>query len=299
MAGKLKTFIKLINDAAKLFVKNDPLRMAGATAFFTLFALPPILIILVRVFSFFFDPRTIRHEVFESLSGALGTEAVKQVGEVIRAFRQLTYTWLAAVVGFIFLLFVATTLFRVVKGSINQIWAMEKPQGKKVLITLRSRGQSLLVILSIGVLFTVGVLVETVQVLIGNFFIRFFPAASAIVNQSLSFIVTTVVTSLWFLIVFRYLADGRPGWRIAWTGALFTSVLFSIGKMVLHVLLTYNNVTNIYGASASVVLLLLFVFYSSMILYYGAAFTKVWAVYKQNDIVLRYGKVNEHMLVSE
>jgi membrane protein len=293
MINKLKTGLTILNDAVRLFIQNDPLRMSGATAFFTLFALPPILIILVRIFSFIVDPQTIRHEVFVSLSEVLGPEAVRQVIEVIRAFRELTYNWVAAIAGFIFLLFIATTLFRVIKASINQIWSVQKPEGKKVIITLRSRGQSLLVILSMGVLFAVGVSIETVQVFIGNFFIKFFPAASAIFNQALSFVITTLITSLWFLIVFRYLADGKPGWRTAWVGALFTSVLFSIGKMLLHVLLTYNNITNIYGASASVVLLLLFVFYSGMILYFGAAFTKVWSMYKQQDIVMRYKKINE------
>jgi len=292
MINKVKTGVTIVNDSVKLFVQNDPLRMSGATAFFTLFALPPILIILVRIFSFIVDPQTVRHEVFLSLSDVLGPEAVRQVIEVIRAFRELTYNWLAAIIGFIFLLFIATTLFRVIKASINQIWGMQRPEGKKVLITLRSRGQSLLVILSMGALFAIGVFVETVQVFIGNFFIKFFPAASSIVNQLLSFIITTLITSLWFLILFRYLADGRPKWRIAWVGALFTSVLFSIGKMLLHVLLTYNNITNIYGASASVVLLLLFVFYSGMILYFGAAFTKVWSVYKQEDIIMRYKRNN-------
>ena len=280
MANKLKIFWTVLNNAARLFIKNDPLRMAGATAFFTLFALPPILIILVRLFSLMVDPQTIRHEVFTSLSSVLGKEAVRQIGVVIRGFRQLTYTWLAAIIGFAFLLFVATTLFRVIKNSINQIWSIEKPQGKKVLITLQSRLQSLLVILSIGILFSVGVFIETAQVVIGNYFIQFFPALSSFLSQLLAFIISTFITAVWFLVVFRYLADGRPSWHIAWVGALFTSFLFSTGKIILHVLLTYNNITTIYGASASVVLLLLFVFYSSMILYYGAAFTFVWGQQK-------------------
>jgi len=266
--------------------------MAGATAFFTLFALPPILIILVRIFSLIINPKTIHHEVFTSLSEVLGKEAARQVVTVIRAFRQLTYTWLAAIIGFTFLLFVATTVFRVVKSSINQIWQIDKPAGKKVLITLQSRLQSLLVIFSMGVLFSIGVLIETVQVVIGNYVIQLFPVLSAVFSQLLAFIISTLITSVWFLVVFRYLADGRPQWTVAWTGALFTSLLFSAGKMILHVLLTYNNITTIYGASASVVLLLLFVFYSSMILYYGAAFTFSWSRFKGMEIEMRHGILN-------
>ncbi|MBC7868272.1 MAG: YihY/virulence factor BrkB family protein, partial [Gloeobacteraceae cyanobacterium ES-bin-316] len=92
---------------------------------------------------------------------------------------------------------------------------------------------------------------------------------------------------VWLLFIFRYLSHARPAWRIAWAGALFTSLLFSLGNIVLHFLLSYNNINSIYGASASVVLLLLFLFYSSMILYYGAAFTKAWAAYKKDNITDR------------
>jgi membrane protein len=293
MANKLKTGWTVLSDSLRIFIKNDPLRMAGATAFFTLFALPPILIILVRIFSLIIDPKTIHHEVFASLSEVLGREAARQVVTVIRAFRQLTYTWVATIIGFIFLLFVATTVFRVVKSSINQIWQIDKPEGKKVLITLQSRLQSLLVIFSMGILFSIGVFIETVQVVIGNYVIQILPALSAVFSQLLSFVISTLITSVWFLVVFRYLADGRPQWPVAWAGALFTSLLFSAGKIILHVLLTYNNITTIYGASASVVLLLLFVFYSSMILYFGAAFTFSWNNFKGMEIEMRHGLLNK------
>ncbi|MEO6358722.1 MAG: YhjD/YihY/BrkB family envelope integrity protein, partial [Ferruginibacter sp.] len=146
---------------------------------------------------------------------------------------------------------------------------------------LQQRLQSLVLILLTGLLFSVGILIETVQVFIGNYFIRIFPSLSALFNLVLAFTISTLIVAIWFLLIFRYLTDVRPKWNIAWAGALFTSSLFSIGKIVLHWLLTYNNITNFYGASASIVLLLLFVFYSAMILYFGAAFTKILAQYKR------------------
>ena len=251
--------------------------MAGATAFFTMFAMPPILIILIQAFSLFIDPQTIRHELFISLSDVFGKEAVRQIVSVIRAVRKLSYNWVATTLGFVFLLFVATTVFKVIRSSINQIWDVHRrPAEKKVMAGLQSRSQSLGVIFVTGLLFSIGVFIESVQVLIGNYFVKIFPSLSGVLNQLLSFIISTLITAIWFMIIFRYLNDSRPKWTIAWKGALFTSVLFSVGKIILHLLLTYNNITNIYGASAAIVLLLLFVFYSAMILYYGAAFTKVW-----------------------
>lgn len=277
MKKSLQSIGTVLKDALKLFLANDPLKLAGATAFFTMFALPPILIILVQVFSMFIDPQTIRHELFTSLSGVFGQEAVRQIVSVIRAVKKLSYNWVVTVLVFIFLLFVATTVFKIIRSSINQIWGVQKePAEKKVMASLQSRSQSLGVILVTGLLFSIGVLIETLQVVIGNFFVKIFPSLSGAFNYLLSFSISTLITAIWFLIIFRYLNDSRPKWGIAWTGALFTSVLFTVGKIILHLLLTYNNINNIYGASASIVLLLLFVFYSAMILYYGTAFTKVW-----------------------
>jgi membrane protein len=281
MSNRAKLIGTVLKDTFKLFLENDPLRMAGATAFFTMFALPPILIILVQFFSLFIDPETIRHELFTSLSDIFGREAVRQIVSVIRAVKKLSYNWVATALGFIFLLFVATTVFKIIRSSINQIWGVQKkPPEKKVIASLRSRSQSLGVIFVTGLLFSIGVFIETVQVFIGNYFVKLFPSLSGVFNQLLSFSISTLITAIWFLIIFRYLNDSRPKWGIAWTGALFTSILFAVGKIILHLLLTYNNINNIYGASASIVLLLLFVFYSAMILYYGTAFTKVWEQYK-------------------
>ncbi|MEO5682810.1 MAG: YihY/virulence factor BrkB family protein [Chitinophagaceae bacterium] len=283
MGNSLKLIRIVLKDALKLFLENDPLKIAGATAFFTMFALPPILIILVQFFSIFIDPQTIRHELFVSLSDIFGQEAVRQIVSVIRAVKKLSYNWVATAFGFIFLLFVATTVFKIIKSSINQIWEVDKqPPQKKAIARLQARLQSLGVIFVTGLLFTIGAFIETVQVFIGNYFFKIFPSLSDTFNQLLSFIISTLVTAIWFLIIFRYLNDSRPKWSIAWTGALFTSLLFSIGKIILHLLLNYNNINNIYGASASIVLLLLFMFYSAMILYYGTAFTKVWEQYKSN-----------------
>ena len=153
MINTLKAVGIVLKNALKLFLENDPLKMAGATAFFTMFALPPILIILVQVFGLFIDPHTIRHELFIGLSDTLGPEAVRQIVSVIIAVKKLSFNWLATLLGFIFLLFVATTVFKIIRSSINQIWAMPKPAGKKVMTNIQSRLQSLVVIFVTGLYF--------------------------------------------------------------------------------------------------------------------------------------------------
>lgn len=284
MGTKILQLGKILRDAVKLFIENDPLRMAGATAFFTMFALPPILIILVQVFSLFINPATIRHELFSGLSGIFGKEAVRLIITVIKGFHKLNYNWAATIAGFLFLTFVATTLFKVIKSSLNQLWGMPAHVGQKAITTLGSRLQSLLVIFISGLLFSVAVLIETLQAFIGSYVYELVPSISPFFNRFQTFVLSTFIMAVWFLMAFRYLSHGRPAWRIAWIGALFTSLLFSIGKIILGILLSYNNINSIYGTSASVVLLLLFLFYSAMMLYYGAAFTKTWALHKGCDI---------------
>jgi len=281
---KLGKLAGILKDTMNLFVKNNPLIMGGATAFFTMFALPPILIILIQVFSLFIDPKTIRHELSIGLTDVFGREVVRQLVAVIRAVRKLNYNWIAAVLVFVFLLFVATTVFKIIRNTINQIWEIKEPEFK-IMTTLRARLKTLMVILVTGIIFIIGVFVETIQVMIGNYFVTIVPSISTILNQALGFVISVLIQAIWFMIIFRYLPSVRPKWNIAWIGGLFTSLLFSLGKMILHVLLTYNNINNFYGASASLVLLLLFVFYAAMILYFGAAFTKVWAHYKGQEIV--------------
>jgi membrane protein len=124
---------ELFRKAYRELLKNDPLRMAGATAFFTTFALPPIVVIFIPVFKLIVEPRMIRAELFKSLSGIVGNEAVRQMADVLRAFRKLAENWYITIAGFIFLIFVATTLFSVIKRSINQLWKIKPDHQKGIL----------------------------------------------------------------------------------------------------------------------------------------------------------------------
>jgi len=269
----------------KELLKNDPLRLAGATAFFTTFALPPILVILIQTLKLFLDPRTIRTELFQNLTEIIGPEAVRQVREVLRSLQKLAESWYITIGGFLFLLFVATTLFKVIKSSINQLWRIRPQPELDKLRDVRTRVQSLLVILVAGVLFVVGIMAEGVRTIIGNYLLEFSPELSVYFNTFLNHVVSVLIVMLWFVMVFRYLPDGRPRWEIAFAGGFVTALLFTLGKIILHWLLRYSNINTLYGTSAAIVLLLLFVFYSSLILYYGAAFTKVWGRHKGQPIL--------------
>ncbi|HEY1114731.1 MAG TPA: YihY/virulence factor BrkB family protein [Chitinophagaceae bacterium] len=279
-----RTVIVLLRQAFKELNKNDPLRMAGATAFFTTFGLPPILVILIQGLGLIFDRAAIRDQLFRSLTGIWGMESTQQVGQVLSSFRMIARNAWAIGLGFVFLLFVATTLFNIIKNSFNQIWKIKVMHHRGLGPTLGDRLRSILVIFMAGVLFVVGLLGETAQAFLGSYISDYSPAFAFYFNTIVNYIISIGIVTLWFAVLFRYLPDGRPTWGTALVGGFVTSMLFNIGKVLLRTLLQYSNVNNLYGASGSIVLIMLFVFYSSLILYYGTAFTKVWGIFRGHPI---------------
>src|SRR6476469_5056149 len=194
----LHDYIQVFRNALRELLKNDPLRMAGATAFFTSFALPPILVILIQALRLFLNPHTIRTELFKNLSGLFGPETVHQLAEQIRAMRNLAQTWWITIGGFLFLLFVATTLFKVIKNSINQIWKIRRIEREDLGETIGSRAKSIAVILVAGILFVVGIIAEGMQAFVGKYIFQFSPLISAYFNTALNYLVSVIIETLWF-----------------------------------------------------------------------------------------------------
>ncbi len=255
--------------------------MAGATAFFTTFALPAVLIILIQVFGLVLNPRFITRHLFHNLGDVIGRNTAVELHKTLFNVRHLSRNWYEAALGFLFLIFVATTLLKVIKDSLNQLWNIRIGKHPGIRYNLLSRVKSFLVILVAGLLFLFVLLAEG-----GLNLMRDDPSmkdsllATALIRQLISFI----LVSAWFFILFKFLPDGRPSWKTVMAGGIFTGLLFSIGKLMLQWLLSYSSMQTVYGASTSSVLLLLFVFYSSFIFYFGACFTKVWAETHQNPI---------------
>jgi membrane protein len=257
--------------------KNDPLRMAGATAFFTTFALPPILMLIFQLFSLFLNRKMVGQEMMQALTDTLGKDGAAQIRTTTRGLRTIASNWYLAVGGLLFLGFVATTLFTVVKNSLNDIWKVSMAEKPGILFQLKSRARSILVILMIGILFLFSILLDGFEVLAGGYIDKIFNGGGHFFTGILNEVTGAVIAIAWFVILFRYLGDARPAWRVAFAGGILTGILYSLGKTLLSYLMKHSHANSIYGASGSMVLLLLFVFYSSFILYYGASFIKIYA----------------------
>ena len=267
----------LLKDSAVQLMRHNPLRMAAATAFFTTFALPPILIILFTVSRLFMGQEIMGPKLRSELTAALGPEAVEQILDIAKAMRDLTDNWLFAAGGFLFLMFVATTLFKIIRDSISEIWQINIVATKRFKYNITARLRSLVIILSIGVLLIAGVALEGIRAYLGQYINTVPESVSLVFRSVLNDVLSFTLVTFWFSTLFRYLPLGRPIWKVAFVGGFVTGILFTIGKFVLRASLNQSNLSNIFGTSASIVLILLFVFYSSLILYYGASFTHIYA----------------------
>jgi membrane protein len=270
----------LMKDAFKEFRRNDPLRFGASTAFFTTFALPPILVILTNLLGILYNAEFISQKLMLKLQDLFGSRGATQLYEVLQNIQRIPTHWSYALLGMLFLIFVSTTLFIVVQKSLNELWHIQpKNKGRKLKKLFKNRAISLAIIIVSGILFMISLLADSAVAYIGSSLENYLPTATVwlirIANQLASFGFVTV----WFAFTFKFLPDARIRWRPVWVGAAVTAGLFTIGKFILNHLLINSNLGPIYGPSASILLIMLFVFYSSMILFYGASFTRTYANY--------------------
>ena len=281
----IKQIIQVVKAALRELKSNDPLRLAAATAFFTTFALPAILIIFIQLFGLVLNPQALSDHLFEHLAVILGESSVSQVKQTLVGFTNVASNIYIAVGGFIFLMFVATTLFKVIRDSLNQLWNIKVYSGRGIRFKLQARLKAMGIIMSAGILFLASLVAEAVQALLLDYINELWRGSGSGLYLVLNQLLSTIIVTTWFTVLFRFLANGHPTWKVALAGGMVTGVLFTIGKLILGYLLGYSNIHTIYGASGSFVLILLFVFYASFILYFGATFTHAWAEYTHRPIV--------------
>jgi len=261
------------------------MRMAGATAFFTTFALPPIVFILSQLFGLFIGRGNVGRGLLKNISNTLGEEGADQVRQVVRSISGFSDSWYVLVFGFLFLVFIATTLFTEIKNSLNELWEISVKENPGLYFVLSTRAKSFAVILLTGILFFADLFLESLKAIAGNYIDEIWPWGSWYFKSALSQIAGVIVVAAWFILLFRFLADGKPTWKASLVGGLVTGILFIAGKLLLRFLLVGSNIGSLYGTAGSFVLVLLFVFYSSFILYYGASFIAVYSEKKQWPII--------------
>jgi membrane protein len=257
-----------LKRAFKLLRHNDPLVLSAATAFFTTFAISPILIILTDLLSLFVNPEGIHGELFSTMSTVLGEETADDIHTIVDGFRATqTNVWLT-IATTLFFYFVATTMLGIIKQSIQQIWQIKRKSGKKLVYGLRSRLTEVGLLLSLALLAVISYFLDN--------FLKNLDSDSAFVII-IEICHSVVVAIVWFILIFKFLPEASIAWRTCIVGGLFTGILFTVGQFLLGKIFIPWKVAEIFGVSGSMALTLLFVFYCSFVLYLGAAFTVEYA----------------------
>lgn len=277
MSKKDRSITFLLKKAYRLLGKNDPLILSAATAFFTTFAISPIIIILVNVLTLYFKKDHIRVQLFEKIASTFGQETAKDIQAIVDNFRQLESNLWVTILSSIFFLFIATTLLGVIRHAIHKIWNIRKKEDRKFGYTIKERFVETTVILLTGILFVIALTMDTGVAVFRDYLHDMIPSVDVTLIRIINIIFSIAVVTAWFTLVFKILPEARVPWKVAFMGGLLTGTLFSIGKFVLGKLLIHGRIATIFGASTSIALLLLFIFYSSLILYFGTAFTHEYA----------------------
>jgi membrane protein len=253
-------------------------RLAASMSYYTLFSLAPLLVIAIAIAGFFFSQAQAENQIVTQIGGLVGPTAATAIQGMIGNTRQNGSDVIATIIGVVLLLVGASGVFGSLQDALNTIWGVRQDPKSGVRATLINRIFSFAMVLGIGFLLLVSLVISAALTAVGAFFQNALPAAgSASLIQGLNFVVSFAVITLLFALIYKVLPDVHIAWRNVWVGAAFTALLFTIGKSLIGLYLGRSSVTSVYGAAGSLVVILLWVYYSALILFFGAEFTQVFA----------------------
>ena len=277
-----KFSLKNLWQVIKLTFKNvgaDKLpKLSGSLAYYTVFSMGPLLLLVISIAGIILGREASEGKVYEQLVGFVGQDTASQLQVVVKSASLEGKSTFAAIIGAITLLIGATTVFGEIQDSINMIWGI-KPKPKQGLMKmLKNRFLSFSVIVSLGFLLLVSLSVSTLIDTFSERLTMSFETGKVVIFYILNLLLTLIITSTIFATIFKVLPDASIKWKDVRAGAITTALLFMLGKFGISFYIGQSNVGTTFGAAGSIVVLLVWVYYSSMILYLGAEFTKAYAV---------------------
>jgi membrane protein len=269
--------MRLIRETVAEWKKDNVPLHAAALAYYTIFSLAPLLLIAIAVAGAVFGEEAARGELVRQIQGLVGKEGAVAIQAMIEnASRPGSGGVLASVVGFLLLLLGASGVFGQLQMALNTIWNVEPKPGRGWGAFLISRFLSFAMVLVIGFLLLVSLLLSSLLVAAGDALNRWMPGLP-ILGQALNLMISLGVITVLFALIYKYLPDVRVPWRDLWVGAAATSVLFNLGKITIGLYIGNSSFDSTYGAAGSLVVLLIWIFYSTQILLIGAEFTQVYS----------------------
>jgi len=267
----------LFKETFRGFMADNCIKLSAALSYYTIFSLPPLLIIIISICGFFFGAQAVRGEIFWQIKDLVGNEAALHIQEAIKNIKLTSSNAFAALFGVIVLIFGASGVFSEIQESLNAIWGIEAKPKRGVLKFILNRLVSFSMIGSVGFLLMVGLIINSLTEVLNKRLTLLFPKDSVYLFYFINVVVVFIIITLLFTIIFKALPDGKIALRDCSIGASFTALLFMIGKFGIGAYLGSSAFTSVYGTAGSIILILIWVYYTAIILYFGAEFTKVFA----------------------
>ena len=281
---KIRTALQILKHTAYAFNEDNAFKLSASLSYYTVFALGPLLIIVLSLAGMIYGKEAARGQLYKDLDGLVEPEVALQIQQISANAMHTHATTIGAVIGFIILFIGATGVFTEIQGSINFIWSVKAKPKKGWLKYLGNRLLSFSLVLGLGFLLLVSLVVNTLLTLLSTRLTKLFPHYTVYLFNVINMVVIlTVITGL-FAVIYKVLPDAIISWKDALIGSAFTALLFLLGKFLIGYYLERINLDITYGTAASIVIILTWVYYSSLILYFGAEFTKVYALHSGEGI---------------
>lgn len=259
------------------FSNDNGLKLSASLAYYTIFSIAPLLILILSLAGIFLGPDSASNKLYGQINQYVGSEAAKQIQDIVKNLQFSGKSGIALISGIATLLLGASSIFLEIQDSLNTIWRVKAKPKKGWLKMLQNRFLSFSLIVSLGFLLLVSLLVNIIVNAISSKISHFLPSITErlieLVNLGISFIVIATL----FGIIFKFLPDVKIKFKDVRSGAFFTAILFMIGQFIISLYLKYSAQGSAYGAAGSVIVLLVWIYYTSAILYIGAEFTQVYA----------------------
>ncbi len=274
--SSIKKYFGLLKEAGKQFAADNVMKLSASLAYYTIFSLGPLLLVVVSVTGVFFQTQEVLWQVYWQLKEIIGQETADQVIKVIMNLQD-QHADSFSIIGLVVLVFGATTVFADMQDSINYIWSIKAKPDKGWLKYLKNRLLSFSMVLGLAFLLIVSLVISSLTDLLTERLFESFRDDYVLLFKGLNLLLIYIVITILFSSIYKVLPDAKIRWKDTFVGAGFTGLLFILGKYLIGLYIGSSEMGNTYGAAASIVILLLWVYYTAIILYFGAEFTKVYA----------------------
>ena len=282
----ISNIYKILIKALTRWWEKDPFRESAIIAYYAIFALPGLLVVIITSAGYFFGNKAVNNHVTDQFASTMGVDTAEQIKNIILQASEAKNSVLATIIGIVIMIVGATTVFAQFQKSLNTIWEVKIDESKYgiwsfVKIRLFSFG----LIVTIAFLLIVSLVISALLSAFGNWLSGNFSETFFLILQVANIILTLTILTVLFALMFKFLPDAKIKWKNVWIGSIVTAFLFNIGKFGLGLYFGKLNPGDGYGTAGSIILIMLWVSYSSMIVFFGAEFTRAFADYKSGRVI--------------